>query len=167
MPERVKLLPPANADAVFASCLRLMLGRLMSGLMPGSGAACADGFVWNISDPALHPIVDGDLADRAESFVVKGRHAEGRAQLFVEPAKILQMKCERRQLQSIVCEQKFLVAGIPQARELSFDHDGRQHGELEFSVSALAKFRAAAVFFDAHDATRTANRKAEGGKALD
>jgi hypothetical protein len=142
-------------------------GRVAHRLVAGTGTMSADGFVGNVARAALHAIVDRDLADGTERFIVKGRNTKGGAQFFVELAEILQVPGEGRQLDAIVGEQKFLVAGVPQARELALDHDGGQDGELVAGVSALAKFGAAAVFFDADNAARTADGKTKSSQTFD
>jgi len=124
-------------------------------------------FVGNVARTALDAIVDGDLADGAERFVVKGRNTKSGAQFFIELAEILQVRGESGQLDAIVGKQEFLVAGVPQSRELSFDHDRGQDSKLITRVSALAKLGAAAVFFDADDAARAADGKAKSGQTLD
>src|SRR5258707_3305035 len=149
MPEKPNLLPVGTPGTVNGSSS-----------VAGSGAVRADSFVRNVTNTAFNAVVHGNLADRAESFVVKSWHVEGGTQLFIELAQILQVRGQSRQFQAIVGEQKFLIASIPETRELSLDHDGRKYCKLEFSVSTLAEFRAAAVFFHAHDPTRAAYRKA-------
>ena len=52
---------------------------------------------------------------------------------------------------AVIEEQKFLVARVPQARELVVYQDGRQNGHLIFAVGRLAKFGGAAVFLDARE----------------
>ncbi len=135
--------------------------------MLATGAVSTDGFVGDVARPALDAIVDGDLADGAEGFVVEGRNAEGGAQLFVELAQIGEVRGERGNFQAVVGEQKFLVAGVPQTCELAFEHDGGRDGHLVVAIGFLAKLRAAAVFFDAHDAAGAADAKAQRGETLD
>src|SRR6266404_5915488 len=155
MPEKANLLPVRTPGAVngFSSMAR-------------SGALRPDSFVRNVTNTAFNAVVHGNLADRAESFVVKSWHIECGAQLFIKLAKILQVRGQSRQLQAVVGEQKFLITGIPKARELSFDHDGRKYRELEFSIGALAEFRAAPIFFYAHDAARAAYCKTKSSHAF-
>ena len=117
----------------------------------------ADGFVGNVTRAALDAIVDGDLADGTERFVVEGRNTKGGAQFFIELTEILQVRSKSGQLDAIIGEQEFLVAGVPKARELSLDHDRGQNSELVTRVSALTKFGTTAVFFDADDAARAAD----------
>src|SRR5258708_2893950 len=123
-------------------------------------------FVRNVASAAFDAVVHGNLADRPESFVIKSRHVKGGAQLFIKLAKILQVQSQSGQFYSIISEQKFLVARIPQARELSLNHNGWQNGELEFSIGALAKLRAATVFFHTHHAARAAYREAKSSHAF-
>jgi hypothetical protein len=126
----------------------------------------ADGFVRNIARAALYAIVDGNLAYGTERFVVKGWNTKGGAQFFIELAEILQMRGKSGQLDAIIGKQEFLVAGVPQARELSFDHDRGQYGELITRVSALAKLGATAIFFDADDTACAANGKTKSGQTF-
>ena len=127
----------------------------------------ADGFVGNIAGAALDAVIHRDLADRAESFVIKSGHAESGAKFLVELAQILQVNCEGGKLYAVIGDQKFLVAGVPKTRELALDHDCREDGELQLSVSALAKFGAAAVFFDANDSAGAADSKTQRGETFD
>jgi hypothetical protein len=132
-----------------------------------AGAVGADGFVGDVAGAAFDAIVDGDLADGAEGFVVKGGHAEGCAQLFVELAQVGEMRGEGGDFQAVVGQQKFLVAGVPQARELALKHDRGHDRHLVTVIGSFAKLRAAAVFFDAHYAARAADAKAQGRETLD
>src|SRR5262245_29479593 len=77
------------------------------------------------------------------------------------------MRRERGELDAFVRQQKFLIARVPETRELALDHDCRQNRELVTGIGALAKFGAAAVLFDADDAACAADRKSEGGQAFD
>jgi hypothetical protein len=126
----------------------------------------ADSFVGHVAYAAFDAVVDADLADRAEGFVVKSGDAERGAQFFIEPAQIFEMRCERGQLEAFIGEQEFLVAGIPKAGEAAFEHDRRDDGHLVHVVRAFAKLRAAAVFFDADNAAGAANGKAERRKTF-
>src|SRR5258708_13996456 len=155
MLRKVIMLPVRNSAAVKGICL-----------VARSRAMRADGFVWNVASPAFDAVVHGNLADRPKSFVIKRWYVKGGAQLFVKLAKILQVHSQSRQFYSIIGEQKFLVAGVPQTRELPLNHNGRQNRELEFPIGALAKFRAAAVFFHTHHAARTAHRKSKRSHAF-
>jgi hypothetical protein len=127
----------------------------------GAGFVRADGFVGHVADAAFDAVVDADLADRAESFVVKSGNAERGKQFFVELTKIFEMRGQGRKLQAFVGQKKLLVAGIPKASEAALEHDRRDDGHLVHVVRAFAKLRAAAVFFDADNAARAANGKAE------
>ena len=100
MPRKAELMPalpesPPNGDQPAGDW-----GR--SGLVAGTGTMSADGFVGNVARAALHAIVDRDLADGTERFVVKGWNTKGGAQFFVELAEILQVPGECRQLDAIV-----------------------------------------------------------------
>src|SRR5216683_2810910 len=155
MLRKVILLPVGNSAAVNGI-----------GLVARSGTMRADGFVWNVASPAFDPVIHGKLADRPESFVIKSWYVKSGAQLFVKLAKILQVHSQSGQFYSIIGKQKFLVAGIPQTRELSLNHNGWQNRELEFPIGALAKLRAATVFFHTHHAARAAYGKAKSGHAF-
>src|ERR1700687_341254 len=143
------------------------LGRKLSILVAAEGLACADGFVRHVAFAALDAVVNADLADGTERFVVKGRNAQSRAQFFVELPQVLEMRRECRPFLSVVGEQKLLVAGVPQPREPAFQHDGGDNGHLIEVVGALAELCAAAVFFDAHYAARAAHGKPESRETLD
>src|SRR5260370_13868703 len=135
--------------------------------MLGTGTVRADGFVGDVAGAAFDAIVAGELADRAESFVVEGRNAEGGAQFFIELAQISEVRGQRRDFQAVVGEQEFLVAGVPKTRELALEHDGGHDRHLVVAVGFLAKLRATAVFFDAHNAAGAADAKAQRGQTLD
>src|SRR5438094_333438 len=88
-------------------------------LVPALRAMRTNRFVRYVALPSPHAVVNTHLAYRTERFVVKSRHTERRTQLFVELPKVLQMRRQRRNLQSIIAEQKLLVARVPQTRELA------------------------------------------------
>ena len=131
--------------------------------MMAAGAVRADGFVRDVAGAAFDAIVDADLADGAEGFVVKSWNAESGAQLFVESAQAFEMRGEGGEFYAVVGEEKFLVAGVPQAGELPFQHDGGENGHLKGAIGTLTKFGAAAVFFNADHAASAADGKTEGG----
>jgi hypothetical protein len=130
----------------------------------GAGLVRADGFVGDVADAAFDAVVDANLADRTESFVVESGDAERGKQFFVELAQTFEMRCERGQLEAFVRQKKLLVAGIPKASEAALEHDRRDDGHLVHVVRAFAKFRATAVLFDAHNAAGAADGKAERRK---
>jgi len=134
--------------------------------MMAAGAVRADGFVWHIASAAFDAVVDADLADGAQRLVVKRGNAESSAQLFVESAQAFEMGGEGGKLYAVVGEQKFLVAGIPEAGELAFYHYGGEDGHLKAAVGALAKFGTATVFFHADHAASAADGKTQGSQAL-
>ncbi len=121
----------------------------------------ANRFVWYVAGTAFDAVVDADLAHRAERFVVKSGDTQRGQQFFVEPSQIFEMRCERWQLQTVVGQQKLLVARIPKPREAAFQHDRRHNRHLIEIVRAFAEFRAAAVFFHAHHAARAADGEAK------
>ena len=129
--------------------------------MASAGFVRADGFVGHVANAAFDAVVDADLANRTEGFVVKSGDAERGKKFFVELAEIFEMRCKRGQLESVVGQQKLLVACIPKASEAALKHDRRDDGHLVHVVRAFAKFRAAAVLFDADNAAGAANGKAE------
>src|SRR5467141_2520474 len=106
-------------------------------LVAANDLACADGFVRHVALAALNAVVDADLADGTERFVVKGWNTQRRAQFFVELPQVLEMRRERRQFLSVVGEQKLLVAGVPQPREPALQHDGGNNGHLIEVVGPL------------------------------
>jgi len=132
----------------------------------GADGVDADGLVGDVAATAFDAIVDADLADGAESFVVERWYAEGGPQFFVKLAQIFQVSCQSGDFCSIIGQQKFLVAGVPQARELTLEHDGGQDCELELAVRGLPEFRAAAVFFHADDPAGAADGEPEGGQTF-
>ena len=126
----------------------------------------ADGFVGDVAATAFDTIVNADLADGAESFVVERGYAEGGPQLFVELAQVGKVSRQSGEFYSFIGQEKFLVAGVPQARELPLEHDGGKDGELEMAFRGLPELRAAAVFFHANDPAGAADGEAEGGKSF-
>src|ERR1035438_1713200 len=134
--------------------------------MIAAGAVGADGFVWDVAVAAFDAIIHADLTYGTEGFVVKRGNAECGAQFFIEFAQAFKVRSERGKFEAIVGEQKFLVAGIPEARELAFEHDGRKNGHLVFAAGFLAEFGATAIFFNAHDAARAAYGKTKCGETF-
>ena len=63
----------------------------LGGLVAGAWTVRAHRFVRHIATAAFDAIVDGNLADRTDGFVVESRDAQGGAELFIEAAQILQM----------------------------------------------------------------------------
>src|SRR6267154_1565836 len=117
----------------------------------------ADSFVRHVALASLDAVVDADLADGTERFVVKSWNTQRGAQLLVELSKVLQMHCERWQFQSFIGKQKLLITSVPQPCELAFQHDSGSDGHLVEIVGALAKLGAAAIFFHTHHAARAAH----------
>lgn len=134
--------------------------------MAGAGGMDADGFVGDVAATAFDAIVNADLADGAESFVVERGYAQGGPQLFVKLAQVFQVRCQSGDFCSLIGQQKLLVAGVPQARELTLEHDGGQDGELQLAIRGLPEFRAASVFFHADDPAGAADGEAEGGQTF-
>src|SRR5258706_16267110 len=58
-------------------------------------AVHADGLVRNIALAAFHTIVDADLADRTQGFVVKRGYSESSPQLFVKLPQVFKVRCQR------------------------------------------------------------------------
>jgi hypothetical protein len=136
-------------------------------LMSAARLVGADRFVRYVADAAFNAVVDADLADRAERFVVKSRDTQCGPQFLVELSQIFQMRGQGWQFQAIIGQQKLLVAGVPKARKAALQHDRRHNRHLVKVVRTFAKFRAAAVFFHAHDAARAADGKAKRRQAFD
>jgi hypothetical protein len=65
----------------------------------------------------------------------------------------------------VVRDEEFLVAGVPEQRELAVQHDCGQFGHLIDAVAGAAEFGAAAVFFYAGYAAGVADGEA-GGREL-
>src|SRR5271170_3333017 len=86
-------------------------------LVSAAGLMRSNGFVWHIAGAAFDAVVDADLTHRAERFVIKSGDTQRGKQFFVEPSQIFEMRCERGQFQSVVSQQEFLIACIPQPRE--------------------------------------------------
>src|SRR5208283_1964573 len=148
-----------------ASCERGL--KVQSYLLVGASRSVhANGLVRDVAGAALHAVVHTDLADRAESFVIKRRHTQSGAHFFVELAQICQLLRKCRKLGTIGGEQKFLVAGVPEPGELPVQHDGGHDGHLEVAVGNLAELRTGAVFFHTHHATRAADGKTESREAV-
>ena len=127
----------------------------------------ADGAVGNVAGAAFNAVIDGEMADGAEGFIIKSGNAESSAEFFIELAKILKMGCQRGDFEAVIVEKEFLIAGIPQACELALEHDGRRNGHGKEAVSAFAKLGAGAVFFHANNAAGAADGKSESSQAFD
>jgi len=135
--------------------------------MPAAWLMRANGFVWHIADTPFDAIVDADLADGPERFVIKSWDAQGGPHFFVEPSQIFKMRRQCRQLQAVIGQQELLVACVPQAGEAALQHDRGHDRRLVEVVRAFAKLRAAAVFLDTNDAARAADGKAQRRQAFD
>src|SRR5215468_652685 len=122
---------------------------------------CPHGFVGDIAFASPDAIVNAQLTDRAEGLVVECWHAERGAQLFVELTQIQELLGPGRHLDAFIAQEKFLVAGIPQACELPVEHDARQNRHLEAAVGILPEFCARAVLFYANNPARAADGKAQ------
>jgi len=129
-------------------------------LVVAAGAVRAYGFVWDVTVSAFDAVVDAEQAYGAKSLVVERGNAEGGAQLFVELPQTFKVRSQRWKLDAFVGEQKFLIAGVPEAGELTFEHDRRKNGHLVRAVRTLAKFGAATVFFNADYAAGATDSKA-------
>lgn len=127
----------------------------------------ADGVIRNVAGAALNAVVDGEMADGAESFIIKRRNAESGAEFFVEFAKTLKMGGQRGDLEAVIVQQEFLVTGVPEARELAPEHDGRRNGHREETIRAFAKLGAGAIFFHANNAAGAADGESESSQAFD
>jgi hypothetical protein len=136
-------------------------------LVAAAGAMGTDGFVGDVAFAAFDAVVDAEQAYGAKSFVVERGNAEGGAQFFVEFPQTFQVRGQRWKLDAFVGEQKFLIAGIPEAGELALEHDRGKNGHLKGAIRILTKFGAATVFFHADYAAGAAHRKAKGGQAFD
>ena len=135
-------------------------------LVAAGGGVGADSIIGDVAFAAFDTVVDADLADGAEGFVVESRDAESSEEIFVELAQIGEVQREGWDFNAFVGEKEFLVAGIPKTSELAFEHDGRDDGHLKAPIGALAELGAATVFFDADYAAGAADGKSEGGERL-
>src|SRR6266478_3624774 len=122
--------------------------------------------VGNVPRPPLDAIIFGYLARRAQRLVVVGGHAQRRAQLLVEFAQMFELLRQRGKLAPLVGDEKLLIAGVPKPRELPPDEHARHDGHLKTSICHLPEFRAAAVFFNAHNSARAAHLKTFGWQSL-
>jgi len=128
----------------------------------------ADGFVGHVADAAFDAVVNAVVAGRAESFVVIGRYAKRRAQLFVEASQIAELPHAHGKFVAVVSQQKFLVARVPQMRELALHHDRGNDGHLVVvALGFPAKLGAAIVLLDPDDAARAADGETLRPKRFD
>jgi len=155
-------LPPESGGLKRAQTLP----ALQEFLVGFGGAVSAYRVVGDVAGAAFYAVVDTELADRTQGFVVKGGDAEGGAEFFVKLAQIGEVSGKSGYLDAFVGEQEFLIAGVPEAGELPVEHDGGQDGHLEVAVGDLAEFGATAIFFHAHHAACAANAKTESGEAV-
>ena len=137
---------------------------LAARLVPAGRRVCTNSVVRIGALAALDPIVHADLADGAQSFVIKSRYSERCQQILIEFAKIRKVLRQRRELDPFIGEQKFLIAGIPEARELPLQHNSGDDGHLILAIGALAEFRAATILFHANNAARAPNGEPKRGK---
>ena len=119
-------------------------------------------FVWDVAWASFHAIVHAHLAGGADRFVVVGRNSERGSQFFVELAQIDELVFVSRDFFLVMREQKLLIPGIPEGRELALQHDARNFGHLEIVAAGLAKFGAAIVLLDADDSARTPDEEPFG-----
>ncbi len=115
------------------------------------GGLDADAAIRDVADASGDTIVRRDLAGGAERFVVVGGHAESSAKLFVEIAHADQLVGVGGELAVVVGDEELLVAGVPEARELAVEEDGRENRELVITVGRLAEFGGTAILLDAHN----------------
>ena len=113
------------------------------------------------------PIIDAEVARRAEGFVVICGHAESGAQLFVELAEFLELFHVDGELLAFVGDQKFLIARVPERGELALQHDAGNLSHLKTAFLAFAKLGAAVVFLNADHAAGISHQKAFRGERFD
>ena len=106
-------------------------------------------FVRHIAATPFHPVIDAVMAGRAERFVVVGGYAQRGSQLFVKAPQIGELRDANREFPALIRKQKFLIAGIPQPRELPGDHDAWNDRHLVFAGRCAAQLGSAAMFLDA------------------
>jgi len=78
-----------------------------------TGTVRTHGLVWHIARSSLHAVVHTHLAHGTERLVIESRHAQRRAQLFIETSQIFQMRCQRGNFDTFIRQMKLLVARIP------------------------------------------------------
>ena len=135
--------------------------------MAAAGWVSAHGFVRHGALPALNAVVDAELADGTERFVVERRNAQRRAQFFIELPQVFEMGRQGRQFLPIIREQEFLVARVPQPRELALQHDAGRNCHLVQIVGPFTELGSTTVFFDPHDAARATHGKTQRRETLD
>ncbi len=93
----------------------------------GPRSVYAHGAVGDVAGTPGDAVVDGNLRRRSERFVVVGGHAERGSQLFVEAAHAKKLVGIRGKLPAVIGEEEFLIARVPQTRELAVQQDGRKN----------------------------------------
>jgi hypothetical protein len=134
--------------------------------MVAGGFVRSHGLIRHVAAPALDAIVYAQRTHRSQRFVVKGRHAQSRAQFFVKLPQIGELLRLRWQLDSIIGEQEFLVARVPQPGELTLGHDAGKNSHLEAGVGVLPELRAASILLDAHYSPRASDGKSQRRQAV-
>src|SRR5260370_18556818 len=126
----------------------------------------AHALVRHVAGTPFYAVVGGNHAGRAKSFVVLRRNVDGRAQLFIEAAKVGELLRLRREFAAVVGEQKLLIAGVPEARELPGEEDRRRNGHLVGAARDAAEFHGAAVLVYSGDSPGASPRRspARGGQ---
>src|SRR5258708_30342460 len=115
------------------------------------GRLRAHALVRHIAGTPLYAVVGGNYTGRAECLVVIRWHTDSREQLFIEAAKVGELLRLRRELAAVVGEQKLLIAGVPEARELPGEEDRRRNGHLVGAARDAAEFHGAAVLLYSGD----------------
>src|SRR5258705_5033194 len=131
-------------------------GSEKRGLVARGRAVHADGLVRNIALAAFHTIVDADLADRTQGFVVKRGYSESSPQLFVKLPQVFKVRCQCRHFKPFVSQKEFLVTRVPQAGEFFFLHDRRPYRLSQAPIGVLPEFRSAATLLHSGHAARAA-----------
>jgi len=126
----------------------------------------ADGLVRHVASAAFYAVIDANLADGAERFVVESGDTESGAQFFIELAEICELRGKSRDFSAVIGQQELLVSRVPKAGELPFEHDAGENGHLEAAVGILAEFGATVEFLDTDNPARAAHGKPQAGQSV-
>src|ERR1035437_7843449 len=118
------------------------------------------GAVGDVAGTAGDAVVDRNQRCRSKRFVVVGGHAERGFDLFVEAAHTEKLVGIRWKLPVLLGQQEFLIARIPETRELPVHQDGWKNGHQVVVIRSTAKLCATAIFFCSCHTARAVDQEA-------
>src|ERR1700687_458771 len=126
----------------------------------------ADGAIGVVARAPFDAVVDGNLGRRSQRFVVVRRHAERGSHFFIEAAHAEKLVGGRGKLPAVIGEEEFLIARVPQTRELAVHHDRWKNRHQVVIVRGPAKLRATSIFFYSSHTARAAHNESGTGQGF-